>query len=237
MRARECFRKVIENFRKFENCQIHTYTVLGHKADFGILIVDPELNRLNQTENDILNSFPDDVLQPVHSFFSMSEVSDYVTQTDDYDRTLREKEGLSPDSSEYQKKMEAFKERIQFYINDRLYPQIPEHKLMCFYPMNKARGEHKNWYALDFETRKRLMAGHLVTGRKFTGKVKQLITGSAGLDAWEWGVTLFVDDPYYLKKIIYEMRFDEVSAVYGEFGDFLVGICLEPKQVFERLKL
>jgi len=133
--------------------------------------------------------------------------------------------------------MDAFRERMRFYINERLYPAIPEHQAICFYPMNKARKGRDNWYSLDFDTRKALMSGHLITGRKFAGKVRQLVTGAIGLDAWEWGVTLFGDDPMYFKKVVYEMRFDEVSARYGEFGDFLVGVRMTPDQLFDRLKI
>ena len=237
LRSRECFAQVVSNSRKSENCQFHTYAVLGHKADLAILLVDPELHHLNQIENEILSAFPDDVLRPVHSYVSLSETSEYLTREDKYDRMLREKEGLTPDSPTYQEKMNNFRSRMQGYVNERLYPQVPEHKVMCFYPMNKGRGEVNNWYALDFEKRKELMGGHAITGRKYAGKVKQLITGSAGLDAWEWGVTLFVDDPYYLKKIVYEMRFDEVSALYAQFGDFFVGVRLEPEPLFDRLRL
>jgi hydrogen peroxide-dependent heme synthase len=229
--------RVFAAFRQGENCQINGYVILGHKADIGFMLIDPEFNHLSETENEILAAFAPGCVRPVYSYLSMSEVSEYVSQEQDYDRTLREKEGLQPDSPEYQLKMEAFRERIRFYIDERLYPRIPEHQVMCFYPMSKARNENHNWYSLDFDTRKRLMGGHLISGRKFAGKIKQLVTGSTGLDAWEWGVTLFADDPYYLKKIVYEMRYDEVSARYGLFGDFLVGIRLEPDQLLARLRL
>ncbi len=230
-------RKVLDEFRGAENCQAFCYSVWGHKADLGFILVDPDLDHLNRAENDIPNCFPPGAIVPVHSFTSMSEISEYISQEHDYDRTLREKEGLEPGTPPYEEKMNAFRARIQGYIDERLKPELPEHRVMCFYPMNKARRDGANWYSLDFEKRKQLMGGHMMTGRKFAGKVKQLVTGSIGLDAWEWGVTLFVDDPFYLKKILYDMRYDEVSAVYGEFGDFYVGIELEPEQLFQRLHL
>jgi len=235
--TRSSLEDLLCQFRLGENCQADSYAVLGHKADFGVMLVDPELHHLNEVENGILRSFAPGTIRPVYSFFSLSEVSEYMSQDKDYDRTLREKEGLAPESAEYQKKMEAFRERMRFYINERLYPQLPEHRVMCFYPMNKARGGEYNWYSLDFDTRKQLMSGHLITGRKFAGRVKQLVTGGVGLDDWEWGVTLFADDPFYLKKVVYDMRFDEVSARYAEFGAFLVGIRLEPGALFDRLRL
>ncbi len=231
------FRQLMDDFRAGKNCQAYCYSVWGHKADFGVMLVDPDLDHLNQAENDLLSCFPPGTLDVVRSFTSMSEISEYISQERDYDHTLREKEGLEPGSPAYEEKMNAFRERIQVYIDERLKPELPEHRLMCFYPMNKARRDGANWYMLDFDKRKQLMGGHMMTGRKFAGKVKQLVTGSIGLDDWEWGVTLFADDPYYFKKILYEMRYDEVSAAYGEFGEFLVGINLEPEELFQRLRL
>ncbi|MEE8583490.1 MAG: hydrogen peroxide-dependent heme synthase [Acidobacteriota bacterium] len=234
--TQKAFEEILRNFTRPENCQAHCYSVWGHKADLALLLVDPDLDRLNQAENDVLACFPDGVLQPTYSFVSMSEISEYMSQEKDHDKMLR-KQGLSPDSQEYQQKMETFRQRMRHYINERLHPQLPEHRVMCFYPMNKKRGETVNWYHLDFDKRKAHMAGHMITGRKYAGKVQQLVTGSMGLDAWEWGVTLFSNDPFYLKKIVYEMRYDEVSAVYAEFGDFIVGLHMEPDGLFERLRL
>ena len=111
-------------------------------------------------------------------------------------------------------------------LNARLYPTLPPEGMsaFCFYPMSKRRGEVNNWYQLDYEARENLMRGHGAIGRTFKGRVLQLITGSSGLDDWEWGVTLFgvhIDD---LKDCVYTMRFDEASAVYAEFGPFYTGL-------------
>jgi chlorite dismutase len=200
-------------------------------------LINPDLQHLNDIEFEISTILSPGVLEVVDSFISLSEISEYMSQTEDYDRTLRDKEGLAPDSAEYRQKMEAFRTRMKVYINDRLYPEIPKHRLLCFYPMTKSRGDKENWYLLDFAQRKQYMAGHAITGRKFQQNVKQLVTGSIGLDNWEWGVTLFADDPYYFKKILYEMRYDEASARFGEFGDFYIGIRLEGEQLMERLRL
>jgi len=237
LECRANLEELLKNFKLGENCQANCYAIVGHKADFGLMFVDPELHHLNEVENGLLRCFVPGTVRPVYSFFSLSEVSEYMTQEKDYDRTLREKEGLTPESPEYRKKMDSYREKMRFYANERLYPQLPGHKVMCFYPMNKTRSGEYNWYSLDFDTRKKLMSGHLITGRKFAGKVKQLVTGGVGLDQWEWGVTLFADDPFYLKKVVYDMRFDEVSARYAEFGDFLVGIRLDPAELFDRLRL
>jgi hydrogen peroxide-dependent heme synthase len=115
----------------------------------------------------------------------------------------------------------------------RLYPQLPPEGMsaFCFYPMSKRRTAAHNWYALDFEERKRLMLGHGAVGRSFRGRVLQLITGSTGLDDWEWGVTLFGRQPDDLKACVYEMRFDEASALYADFGPFYSGIVGELSDV------
>jgi chlorite dismutase len=237
LKSRQNLARVFESFRKLNHCQLFCYSIWGAKADMAVLLLDPEFNHLNQMETEILAAFPSGVLEAVYSFHSMSETSEYMLKDSDYDRTLRDKEGLSPDSLEYKQKMSAFRERMQAYMRERLYPRIPEHRVFCFYPMNKSRRSSENWYRLDFESRKKYMGGHAMTGRKFRETVRQLVTGSIGLDDWEWGVTLFSDDPFYFKKILYEMRFDEASARFGEFGPFYVGILLELDELFDRLKL
>jgi len=122
--------------------------------------------------------------------------------------------------SEYAKGMPA--ERLE----PRLHPQLPPEgkRVMCFYPMSKRRDATGNWYALAYEEREQLMFGHGRKGREYAGRILQLITGSTGLDDWEWGVTLFAEDPVAIKQCVYEMRFDPASAVYAEFGPFVVGL-------------
>jgi chlorite dismutase len=231
------FQETVESISRAPGSQINCYSIWGQKADLAIMIIDPELHSLNESEVGISTSLSPGVLQPVDSFISMSEISEYISQEKDYDKTLREKEGLDPESAAYQKKMGSFRKRIGTYVEERLYPVLPNHKVMCFYPMSKSRGGTDNWYLLDFDSRKRYMAGHAITGRKFQKTVSQLITGSIGLDDWEWGVTLFADDPYFFKKILYEMRYDEASARFGEFGRFYTGIRLDPQDLLERLRL
>ena len=235
--SRQSFTGLTEVFCKGENCQLFSYAVWGSKADLAIVMVSPEFTSLVQMETELLTLFPPGVLQAVDSFSSMTEISEYMSQEEDYDRTLRNKDKLLPDSPEYIEKMEAFRRRMKIYIDERLFPRIPDHRLICFYPMSKKRETPENWYLLDFEERKRYMAGHAITGRKFHGKVSQLVTGSIGLDDWEWGVSLFADDPFYFKEILYEMRYDEASARFGEFGPFYVGIRLEPRDLLKQLKI
>ena len=119
--------------------------------------------------------------------------------------------------------------------NARLYPELPPDgkAAWCFYPMSKRRNVDQNWFTLDFETRKKLMYEHGASGRKFSGRVLQVITGSTGIDDFEWGVTLFCEKPDDLKDVVYSMRFDEASAEYAEFGSFYAGIVGDLKQVFE----
>ena len=111
-------------------------------------------------------------------------------------------------------------------LHDRLFPVLPPEGLraFCFYPMSKRRGEEHNWYALPYEQREQLMRQHGASGREFKGRILQVVTGSTGLDDWEWGVTLFgkhIDD---LKECVYTMRYDEASTLYGEFGAFYTGM-------------
>ncbi len=113
--------------------------------------------------------------------------------------------------------------------------RFPTAATLCFYPMDRKRGEDKNWYTLPIEERQRQMEEHGMVGRRYAGKVQQIITGSIGFDDWEWGVDLFADDPLIFKKLIYEMRFDEVSAVYAAFGQFFIGVRCPARQLGEWL--
>ncbi|MGI9032969.1 MAG: chlorite dismutase family protein [Acidimicrobiales bacterium] len=133
--------------------------------------------------------------------------------------------------SEYARGMPA--ERLE----PRLHPRLPPagKRILCFYPMSKRRDTTGNWYALPYEERERLMMGHGKKGREFAGRVVQLITASTGLDDWEWAVTLFADDPVAIKDCVHEMRFDEASAVYAEFGPFLIGMVVPIEEALDRV--
>jgi chlorite dismutase len=125
------------------------------------------------------------------------------------------------------------------HLRARLEPKLPPDgkRAICFYPMSKRRGESDNWYRLDFDERKRLMIEHGTSGRRFAGRVLQLVTGSAGLDDFEWGVTLFGVHPDDLKETVYAMRFDEASALYGEFGPFYAGVVGSAEEVLQDVGL
>jgi len=152
-------------------------------------------------------------------------------------RMIIGKEGLEPGSEDFDQRLQEMKDHFKKYNHYRLYPEMPDWEVMCFYPMNKKRDGSDNWYRLNFDTRKKLMAGHAKTGRKYAGRISQLITGSTGLDDWEWGVTLMAHQVDAVKEIVYEMRFDEVSARYGEFGEFYINARMTPEQLWDHLKL
>lgn len=206
------------------------------KADLGFMAIAPDLQSLHRLEKQLLLALGTGVLLPQYVFFSMTEQSEYTTTEAEYIADLAQ-QGISAESPVYAEKMTAFQQRIKHYTHDRMYPTLPAWEFFCFYPMLKRREGGDNWYALDFAKRKDLMKGHAAVGRKYSGKVSQLITGSTGLDDWEWGVTLFAHDPIEVKAIVYEMRFDEVSARYGEFGEFYCGLPLPMEEIFSRLKI
>ena len=132
--------------------------------------------------------------------------------------------GIEQHSEEWNREIEAVLARQRAAMSSRLWPEVPPAKYICFYPMDRRRGESANWYTVPMAERQRMMHLHGMIGRRYAGAVRQIITGSIGFDDWEWGVDLFAEDPLVFKKLIYEMRFDEVSAVYALFGTFFVGL-------------
>lgn len=179
------------------------YTVIGQKADFMLMTLRPTMDELQELEAEFNKLTIADYTIPAYSYLSVVELSNYLAGESDEDP--------------YQNP----------YIRGRLYPELPRNQYICFYPMDKKREGNDNWYMLDMDDRKGLMRSHGMIGRGYAGKVKQIISGSVGFDDYEWGVTLFSDDVLQFKKLIYEMRFDEVSARYGVFGSFFVGTLLD----------
>lgn len=184
------------------------YSIVGQKADWMLMILRPTLEELNELENEFNKLQIAKFTIPTYSYVSVVELSNYLAKESNEDP--------------YQNP----------YVRSRLYPELPKTKYVCFYPMDKRRQGDDNWYMLPMDTRRELMRSHGMIGRKYAGKVKQIICGSTGLDDHEWGVTLFSDDALQFKKIVYEMRFDEASARYGEFGSFFVGIRLDDLEQF-----
>ncbi len=206
-------------------------------ADIGFMILSPDMHALNTLEKNIAAALGPHVLVPEFSYLSMTEKSEYTQKDDEYAAEIEKTEGLARGSAESEAKVAVFRERIQHYTHDRLYPVLPNWEYFCFYPMSKRRAVEQNWYALDFKRRRELMGGHMRVGRTYAGRVRQLVTGSTGLSDWEWGVSLFAHNPYDIKAIVYEMRFDEVTHTYGEFGPFRNGLPLPLKEIYRRTLL
>lgn len=217
--------------------RLTTYANVSGKADFAFMLQVAELGHAAQLHRDIEECFAPGVLVPVFSYLSITELSEYMPTEEESRQMLIQQEKLSPDSEAFKTRMAEGNKRRADYEHYRLYPELPDWEIMAFYPMSKRRQGNDNWYSLDFETRKRLMGGHARVGRKFAGRVSQLITGSIGLDGWEWGVTLMAHQLDSVKEIVYEMRFDEVTARYGEFGPFYINLRLAPAALWQHLHL
>jgi peroxiredoxin len=228
---------LIQEIRTLESTQLLTLSVVTPKADIAFMLITPDLHEANRIEKQLTLSLGPDVLVPVYSYLSLTEESEYAMTDEEQARNLETEEKLQPGSPEFLQAMSAFRERMTKYRHERVYPTLPDWPVVCFYNMSKRRGERSNWYALPYDDRRRLMGGHAKVGREFAGKVKQLITGSAGLDDEEWGVTLFARDTFQIKAIVYKMRFDEVSALYADFGEFYIGLQLPLDELFGRLQL
>jgi chlorite dismutase len=198
------------------------FSMLGHKGDVMFVHFRNSFDELNQVELSISRLPIFEFLEPSSSFLSVVELGLYDSSVKLY-RELTGK-GVAPHSPEWNKAVEETVARQREAMSGRLYPKIPASRYICFYPMDRKRGEDKNFYTVPIEERQKQMDAHGQVGRRYAGKVQQIITGSIGFDDWEWGVDLFGEDPLVFKKLIYEMRFDEVSAVYALFGQFFVGI-------------
>lgn len=217
--------------------RLTTYANISGKADFAFILYAAELGQIGRMHRDLENCFPAGALELVYRYLSVTELTEYMPTAEDNRRILTEQEKLQPGTEPFEKRAAELAGRMKEYEHYRLYPEMPDWEIMCFYPMNKRRRGGDNWYLLDFNARKRLMGGHARVGRKYSGRVSQLITGSTGIDDWEWGVTLMAHQADAIKEIVYEMRFDEVSARYGEFGTFYLNLRLPPAALWEHLHL
>jgi len=198
------------------------FSVLGHKGDLMLVHFRQSFADLNQAELQLANLRLSDYLEQTTSYLSIIELGLYDSTLKIYKELTDQ--GIEPHSDQWKTEIECKLNRHREAMKPRLFPEIPAHRYICFYPMDRRRGEEKNWYTLPLEERARQMSDHGLVGRRYAGEVKQIITGSIGFDDWEWGVDLFADDPLVFKKLIYEMRFDHVSAVYALFGQFYVGV-------------
>jgi len=229
---------LVREIRSTPDTHLLTFAIATPKADLGFMLLTPDLQIATAFEKQLTLSLGPGILQAVYSYLSQTERSEYTTSSEQYaSETLQGEKGLVPGSAEFEAGLREFEDRMAHYLRHRLYPVLPDWPAICFYPMSKRRTGENNWYALPFEKRKELMAGHARTGRTYSGRILQLITGSTGLDEHEWGVTLLAKDTIDIKSIVYEMRFDEVSARYAEFGDFYIGMQLPLDELFRRICL
>jgi chlorite dismutase len=223
---------VLAAMEKNAGGQSALYSLIGHKGDLMLIHFRESFADLNQAELKLASLRLSDYLEPTASYLSIIELGLYESTVKIY-KALADR-GIEPHSEEWKREIAETLVRQKEAMRPRLYPEIPPNRYACFYPMDRRRGEDKNWYTLPIEERARQMNEHGLVGRRYAGEVKQIISGSIGFDDWEWGVDLFADDPLLFKKLIYEMRFDEVSAVYALFGQFYVGVRV-PAGSLERL--
>ena len=220
--------------------QAHTFSVLGHKADTMTLLLAEDVTRLRAAQTTIDAAGATVGLELDWSYLSLTEGSEYTDTPDEYRTYLEGKaqqESTPIDDETLERRVREFAERVEARDDAKLHPELPDWPLACFYPMSHRREGADNWYSLDFAERKRLMGEHGRSGRAFGGRVLQLVSGSTGLDDWEWGVTLLAHELKALKDIVYTLRYDEASARYGEFGPFVIGMRRTPRQLVDELGL
>jgi peroxiredoxin len=213
---------VLNQWERSSSGQSALFSLLGHKGDLMFVHFRQSFDELNRAEMQLANLRLSDYLEPATSYLSVIELGLYESSLKTYHELTEQ--GVEPHSDEWKRAINETVARQREAMHPRLFPEIPKARYVSFYPMDRRRGEDKNWYTLPIEERARQMNEHGLVGRRYAGEVKQIITGSIGFDDWEWGVDLFADDPLVFKKLIYEMRFDEVSAVYAQFGHFYVGV-------------
>lgn len=216
--------------------RLQTSIVSGHRADLGLMIMDPDPLVIDGVTQAIRASKLGSALFPTYSFVSISEVSEYVPTIEQYAERLK-LDGTDPSDPTFEAKLNAYRGRLPAMNKQRLYPDFPPFPVACFYPMNKIRVPGANWYMMPFSERSRLMAEHATSGIKFAGRVSQLITASTGFDDWEWGVTLWGRAPEHIKEIVYTMRFDEASAKYAEFGEFYISYVASAREALDHLRI
>jgi len=214
---------------KMEAAGSALFSLLGHKGDLMLVHFRSGFDALGEVQRELARLPMSDFLDQTTSYLSVVELGLYDSTLKVY-RSLEER-GVVPHSEAWSAEIEETLARQRTAMRPRLYPEMPPHKYICFYPMDRRRGEEKNWYQLPMAERQRQMQEHGEVGRRYAGTVRQIITGSIGFDDWEWGVDLFAEDPLVFKRLIYEMRFDEVSAVYALFGSFYVGQRVKPGEL------
>lgn len=206
--------------------------VLGHKADLMVVCFRRGFEALAQTQLSFARTGLHDLIEPTTSYVSIVELGMY-----DLTAKIHAQVGAkhAAGSVEFEQAFDAEMEVQRQRVMGRLFTEVPKARYVCFYPMNKRRSDGNNWYSEPFERRAAMMREHGMIGRHYSGQVTQVISGSIGFDDWEWGVDLFAHDPLTFKKLIYEMRFDEASARFAEFGPFYTGLQFAPDHLAEFL--
>jgi peroxiredoxin len=207
-----------------ENGQTVLFSQLGHKGDLMLIHLRDSVEALNLVELQLARTEFYDFLDQTYSYLSAVELGLYESSAKTYSALAAR--DIQPNSPEWNAAIKETLDRQSIAMTTRLRPSIPETTYGCFYPMDRRRGEAVNWYTESMADRQRMMHDHGMIGRRYADEVRQIISGSIGLDDWEWGVDLFANDPIVFKRLIYEMRFDEVSARYALFGSFYVGVRL-----------
>jgi chlorite dismutase len=202
--------------------------MLGHKADLMVICFRRSFEDLARAQLALSRTRLHDLLEATTSYVSIVELGMYEMTAKIHEQ-LGQKH--TPGSEDFERAFDAEMETQRQRVTGRLFLELPQWRYVCFYPMNKRRGETLNWYSEPFERRAAMMREHGMIGRHYAGKVTQVISGSIGYDDWEWGVDLFAQDPLVFKKLIYEMRFDEASAKFAEFGPFYTGLQFSPDQL------
>src|SRR5579885_2305689 len=216
-----------------EGGQSALFSLLGHKGDAMLIHFRRSLEELREAQMQWTRLGLWDFCEYTSSYLSVVAVALNEKSLRLYSALAGE--GIAPDSEAWKQRVDAEITRQRQAMAPRLWPDIPARPYVCFYPMDKRRGESRNWYQVPIAQRGAMMREHGVIGRKYAGLVTQIISGSIGFDNFEWGVDLFADDPLVFKKLVYEMRFDEASAVYGAFGDFYTGIRVRPAELAQLL--
>ncbi len=202
--------------------QSAAFALLGHKGDLLLLHYRRDFVGLLEAQTQVQNLRLGEYLEITQSYLSIVELGLYESTRKIYDEL--DARQIQAGTEAWDAAVAEMLERQKKAMPARLWPEIPEARYLCFYPMDRRRGEAKNWYQIPFAERQRMMHDHGLIGRRYGGVVKQVISGSIGLDDWEWGVDLFSESPASFKQLIYEMRFDEVSAMYAAFGTFYLGL-------------
>jgi len=214
--------------------RLQTAISSGHKSDFTLMMMDPDPLKIQALHQQLLASPLGTAIKATWSYVSLTEISEYVQSIEQYRERLRL---AGEDQGTIDKKASAYESRLAKMNHQRLTPNFPDYPVTCFYPMNKWRYPGANWFSLSSSERNKLMSEHARSGIKFAGKVSQLITVGVGLDDWEWGVTLWATNPLHLKQIVYDMRFDEASAKYAEFGPFYTSYIATPESILSHCRV